>query len=155
MYARRRIKDRGTIGLTASFRCFTIPFFSRKKSWRGRRLGKETEEPGRKRDEKNRGERKGRLKRQVTASEVEKVYDGSRCVSVRKRAMHCAYGISRGTFSIFFLLPLFLTLLQILWFKLWFQPRLLFMTNRRCFCAEEKEKNLWTSVEVSTVMGAT
>lgn len=55
----------------------------------------------RKRDEKNRG-KGGGLKRQVTASEVEKVYDGSRCVSYMQTSDALRVYTSRGTFPIFF-----------------------------------------------------
>lgn len=55
----------------------------------------------RKRDEKNRG-KGGGLKRQVTVSEVEKVYDGSRCVSYMQTSDALRVYTSRGTFPIFF-----------------------------------------------------
>lgn len=67
----------------------------------------------RKRDEKNRG-KGGGLKRQVTASEVEKVYDGSRCVSYMQTSDALRVYTSRGTFPIFSPPLFFLTLLQIL-----------------------------------------
>lgn len=47
-------------------------------------------------------ERGGGLKRQVTASEVEKVYDGSRCVSYMQTSDALRLYTSRGTFPIFF-----------------------------------------------------